>query len=88
MAPFGALDGALKKFSAFGALDGAFGAFGALDGAFGALDGAFGGFGAPTLIPVWAIWERCGGGWSGVLAVSRPSLILKTVLRNNRGHAY
>ena len=38
--------------------------------------GAFGGFGAPTLIPVWAIWERCGGGWSGLLAVNRVVLHL------------
>ena len=41
---------------------------GALEGALcgfvasGALAGAFGGFGALTLIPVLAIWERCGGG--------------------------
>ena len=64
-----------------GAFEGASGGF----GAFGALYGAFGGFGALTLIPVLAIWERCGG--SGVLAVnnSRPSLVLKTVLRNIRG---
>ena len=46
----------------------------ALDGAFGALYGAFGGFGALTLIPVLAIWERCGGGWSGLLAVIRVVL--------------
>ena len=64
-----------------GAFEGASGGF----GAFGALDVAFGGFGALTLIPVLAIWERCGG----VMAVnnSRPSLVLKTVVRNNMGLA-
>ena len=56
-----------------GAFEGAFGGFGALDGAFGALDGAFGGSIALTLIPVLAIWERCGGG-SGVSAVNRVVL--------------
>ena len=55
-----------------GAFEGASGGF----GAFGALDGAFGGFGALTLIPVLAIWERCGGGWSGLLAVNRVVLHL------------
>ena len=66
-----------------GASEGASGGF----GAFGALYGAFGGFGALTLIFVLAIWERCG--WGGVMAVnnSRPSLVLKTVLRNNMGLA-
>ncbi len=51
---FGALDAAFADFGAFGAFD-------ALDGAsynYGAF-GGFGAFGAPTLIPVGAIWERC-----------------------------